>query len=243
MCIRDRYKDRTCVAAYDVMNEPLNNADTEHGVLPENAADPWQDVTLRKAVYDRMIKAIRSADRDHIITVEALWRMDKLPAPSEMGWSNMMYQLHSYDKEKKTTKQLIRSMKKARRQYKVAVYMGEFNPTVFCGDAVSLMDSALISYTLWNYKTTSYKDSDWGLYNKSLAINDIAAMASSEEAKNKILAENGQKIPSLENLSPQELYELYEKLWSKENLATSSYKLNGKTVGIFSCPSSGVIGA
>lgn len=87
----------------------------------------------------------------------------------------MMYQLHSYDKEKKTTKQLIRSMKKARRQYKVAVYMGEFNPTVFCGDAVSLMDSALISYTLWNYKTTSYKDSDWGLYNKSLAINDIAA--------------------------------------------------------------------
>ena len=63
------------------MNEPLNNADTEHGVLPENAADPWQDVTLRKAVYDRMIKAIRSADRDHIITVEALWRMDKLPAP------------------------------------------------------------------------------------------------------------------------------------------------------------------
>ena len=44
------------------------------------------------------------------------------------------------------------------------------------------MDSALISYTLWNYKTTSYKDSDWGLYNKSLAINDIAAMASSEEA-------------------------------------------------------------
>lgn len=94
------------------MNEPLNNADTEHGVLPENAADPWQDVTLRKAVYDRMIKAIRSADRDHIITVEALWRMDKLPAPSEMGWSNMMYQLHSYDKEKKTTKQLIRSMKR-----------------------------------------------------------------------------------------------------------------------------------
>lgn len=71
--------------------------------------------------------------------------------------------------------------------------MGEFNPTVFCGDAVSLMDSALISYTLWNYKTTSYKDSDWGLYNKSLAINDIAAMASSEEAKNKILAESGQK--------------------------------------------------
>lgn len=241
--IATRYKDRTCVAAYDVMNEPLNNADTEHGVLPENAADPWQDVTLRKAVYDRMIKAIRSADRDHIITVEALWRMDKLPDPSEMGWSNMMYQLHSYDKEKKTTKQLIRSMKKARRQYKVAVYMGEFNPTVFCGDAVSLMDSALISYTLWNYKTTSYKDSDWGLYNKSLAINDIAAMASSEEAKNKILAESGQKIPSLENLSPQELYELYEKLWSKENLVTSSYKLNGKTVGIFSCPSSGVIGA
>ncbi len=34
-------------------------------------------------------------------------------------------------------------MKKARRQYKVAVYMGEFNPTVFCGYAVSLMDSAL----------------------------------------------------------------------------------------------------
>ncbi len=75
------------------------------------------------------------------------------------------------------------------------------------------MDSTIISYTLWNYKTTSYKDSDWSIYNKSLAINDIAAMASSEEAKNKILAENGQKIPSLENLSPQELYELYEKLW------------------------------
>ena len=52
-----------------------------------------------------MRKAIRSADRYHIITVEALWRMDKRPDPSEMGWSNMMYQLHSYDKEKKTTKQ------------------------------------------------------------------------------------------------------------------------------------------
>ena len=61
--------------------------------------------------------------------------------------------------------------------------------------------------------------------------------------KKKILAESGQKIPSLENLSPQELYELYGKLWSKENLATSSYKLNDKTVGIFGCPSLGVIGA
>ncbi len=58
--IATRYKDRTCVAAYDVMNEPLNNADTEHGVLPENAAGPV-------AGRDAQKSGIRQNDKSHTL--------------------------------------------------------------------------------------------------------------------------------------------------------------------------------
>lgn len=234
--IAERYKSRACVAAYDIMNEPLNNADSAHGVSAENAADPWQDTTLRVAVYDRMIKAIRAVDPEHIITVEAIWRMDKLPDPAEKGWTNMMYQLHSYDSDEKTTKSLIKSLEKARKKYKVATYMGEFNPAIFYGESVSMMDKALISYTMWNYKTTSYGDSAWGLYNKAVTLADIASVCP-KSVGDKIMKQENEKIYSLEELTDDELLLLYEKLWSAEFLSTDSYTVNQTVAELFGCNS------
>ena len=232
--IAERYKDRACIAAYDIMNEPLNNADSSHGVSAENAADPWQDTTLRVAVYDRMIKAIRAVDPEHIITVEAIWRLDKLPDPSKMGWTNMMYQLHSYDSDEKTVKELVKSLEKARKRYKVAAYMGEFNPAIFYSGSVSMMDKSLISYTMWNYKTTSYGESAWGFYNKVLTLSDIAALCS-EAARDKIMKQADEKIYSLEELTDSELLSLYEKLWSSELLSTDSYTLNQSAAELLGC--------
>ena len=99
VAIAKRYRDNPTVAAYDIMNEPQNNS----GYEGENSYDPWNRNSweLSNRIYDRMIKAVREVDQNHIITVEGIWRVSNLPNPKVMGWTNMMYQLHLYDDDLK----------------------------------------------------------------------------------------------------------------------------------------------
>jgi len=49
------------------------------------------------SMYDRMYKAIRPLDPDHLIVMEGAfgnWNWDMLPNPSTFGWTNVMYEMH-----------------------------------------------------------------------------------------------------------------------------------------------------
>ena len=228
--IAARYRGRECVAAYDIMNEPGNNADAAHGVAEKYRLGVWSDKTARNAVYDRMISAIRSADPEHIITVEGIWRLEYLPSdPSARGWTNIMYQLHSYDADISTVNTLISSMKAA-KQKGIAVFMGEFNPKVYNSTIVSLMQSEGISYTLWNYKTTGLgaDNSAWGLYSRTYGYNDLYEMsANAAPYIPGTWAQSGNVMFHLGNVPDDEyIKELYTNWWSAKWLGTD----NGFTV-------------
>lgn len=143
-----RYCDRAAVAAYDIMNEPQNNG----GYRGINSYDPWKSTSweLSNAVYDRMIKAIRAVDANHVITVEGIWRLSNLPDPAQMGWTNMMYQLHLYDDEDGFRTWAADLAVKA-KEYDVAAYVGEFQNMAGPG----ICNEYGISWTTWTYKGTN----------------------------------------------------------------------------------------
>lgn len=146
--IADRYKESPVVAAYDIMNEPQNNG----GYEGENSYDPWQEESwqMTNAIYDRMIKAIRIIDKEHVITVEGIWRVSNLPDPKEMGWENMMYQTHLYDDDA-GFRQWSQAMADTSKKYGVAGYIGEFQNL----NGLAMCNERGISWTTWTYKGTA----------------------------------------------------------------------------------------
>lgn len=146
--IADRYKDNPVVAAYDIMNEPQNNG----GYEGENSYDPWQEESwqMTNKIYDRMIKAIRKIDHNHVITVEGIWRVSNLPDPKEMGWENMMYQTHLYDDDN-GFRQWSQAMADTSKKYNVAGYIGEFQNL----NGLAMCNEMGISWTTWTYKGTA----------------------------------------------------------------------------------------
>ena len=241
--IADRYKNRTCIAAYDIMNEPFNNADAAHNVQSQYIADVWNNDgsnILRVKVYDRMIKAIRQADPYHVITVEGIWRMYLLPKPSDYGWTNVMYQLHSYDSDDGTTTTLVNSIDDYRTKYKVAGLMGEFNPAVYNNKIVSQMNEKGISYTMWNYKTTAMLSggTDWGLYNRIYSWEEMQDVCGDKKWGNSVMLNNINSTWSetgimfhLGKLTTEQKKQFYTNWWTEQYLSTKNFTFNSTLSG------------
>lgn len=175
--IAARYKDSPVVAAYDLLNEPQNNGDT-YGVnnWPAESEDAVQNTN---AAYDRLYRAVRSVDGEHLISLEGIWSTTVLPDPEEMGYENMLYQLHLYDTDKGMIQYRVKELKTARKDWDVAVLVGEFNN--FAEEAYACRQYVKndISYVKWTYKTMNTGD-NWGLFNGNIGSIDIR-QASYEE--------------------------------------------------------------
>lgn len=165
VAIAQRYKDNPVVAAYDIMNEPQNNS----GYEGENSYDPWQPYSweMTNEIYDKMIKAIREVDENHVITVEGIWRVSNLPDPDTMGWTNMMYQTHLYDDDK-GFRQWTNDMAKTMKKYGVAGYIGEFQNL----NGLSMCNELNISWTTWTYKGTNNNIGSFFCYFGNVEIAD-----------------------------------------------------------------------
>ncbi len=169
--IANRYKNEEYVAAYDILNEPMNNNSVfENGW----AAGSSEAVSHTLRVYDRLIKAVRSVDKNHIITVEGIWSTSVLPDPEEYGWENMMYQLHIYDSSTEMIDYRAKELFDVRQKYKVAAYVGEFNN----GDqnqmyAYGRYNRLKLSWTAWTYKASKGDLGNWSLFYKDAECADI----------------------------------------------------------------------
>jgi aryl-phospho-beta-D-glucosidase BglC (GH1 family) len=173
------YRGNPGVAGYDLINEPAG-ANTDQ--------DRW-------ALQDRFYKAIRAIDPDHMVFIEAIWWLDNLPAPSQFGWTNVVYECHHYDWDHQTDVAAQKAGADAKvtdftthASYGVPFYLGEFN---FFGlpDAwkygIEQWDHAGISWTTWSYRAATDGapiDNSWGVYNavdplpaKPSITNDSAA--------------------------------------------------------------------
>lgn len=188
--IATRYRGNPAVAAYDLLNEPSDAPSL--GTL-------W-------STYDRLYRAIREIDPDHVISVEGCintrvgeksigWGWDALPHPDLFGWKNMLYQLHHYewdwnnlDKQKRGIDFHL-SEWNSHKSYGVPVYMGEFNPMAqeqAWSHALGKFTESGFNWTFWTYKATHGTGSDsWGLYNPikkpvapNLATDDLETIRS-----------------------------------------------------------------
>ena len=154
------YKGNPTIAGYDLLNEP-------EGTNEEKS--PWGKVQI--PFYDRLYKAIREIDKEHIIILESIWEPTDMPDPSVYGWENVMYEYHYYGwdgiddatKQKRFTNSKVELTNKA--NFNVPVLIGEF--TLFSNlsswvHGLKVYDENGWSYTTWTYKTVEY--GNWGIY-------------------------------------------------------------------------------
>ena len=154
--IAERYYGEPAIAMYDLLNEPM--CDVKSYLIKNNFA------TI--SMYNRLYNAIRSVDGHHTITVEAIWRLYNVPAPYIMGWKNVVYQLHLYNKSNFEFKLNLFTSKLY--PYNVPIFIGEFKPlgTAKWDSVLSGFNSSKYSWTVWTYKGYGYDaaGNDWYVY-------------------------------------------------------------------------------
>ena len=175
--IAERYKDNKTVCAYDLLNEPQNNGGYDGDY--SWAAESEEAISHTNKAYDTLYKAIREIDKNHIISFEGVWSTIVLPNPQEMGYENLLYQLHLYDSEKGMIRYRVDELKTARKDWGVAVVVGEYNNHECEEYAQKKYEKNDISRIKWTYKTYNAGET-WGIFNKDVERIDIKT-ASYEE--------------------------------------------------------------
>ena len=154
-----RYKDEPTVAMYDLMNEPLGTNIT----IDKSYQQRFFDFS------DELYRAVRAADSRHVISMEAIWSPDAIPAPSVYGWENIVYQEHLYDVTNPTILRKADEIKKA--GYCQPFLIGEFYPRGLTSFSYlfSVFNDRGLSWTTWTYKGAGPRadKSPWFLYGSS----------------------------------------------------------------------------
>ncbi len=138
--LAERYKERSVIAAYDLLNEPLPNWFSRYNqqVMP---------------LYKRIIKAIREVDPYHMITLEGVhWATDWSIFPRDLPDDNLLLQFHKYWNNPDT--ESISKYLKAREEWNVPIFMGEGgenNKSWYIG-AFRLFEDHNISWNFWTWK-------------------------------------------------------------------------------------------
>lgn len=174
--ISKRYRNKSIIAGYDLLNEP-------EGAEGNTGLKQW-------LFYVDLCRAVRQTGDEHILIIESVWETDNLPPPSWFeGLGSIIYSFHEYNwalyplpieeklgfqKEFVDTK--MQNLVNA--NFGIPIYIGEFN----CFNHIPSWEYALseyekenISWSFWTYKVKE-PGSYWGLYtpHKSLEQVDIA---------------------------------------------------------------------
>ena len=153
--IAARFNGNPAVAMYDLLNEP--SCDCDYG-----------EVTRRKnntAEYQRLYKAVRAVDGEHIITLECIWTAFALPHKELVGFENVVYQVHFYQKSDFIFVLFVLLTKLY--HFNTPLMMGEFYPlgTTTWASCFKAMKKLNYSWMLWTYKASGHGmwESDWVL--------------------------------------------------------------------------------
>ena len=146
-----RYQDRTSVAAYSLLAEPMSAPDDD----------------IRDAMYDQLVTAIRANDDDHLLVIHDGFRgVYTLPDPATYGWSNVVYSTHLFEWGASSTADyealldyygMMFATSQATQQ--VPYYIGSFatfKDEPWAYESAGLMkddfEANAWSWTLWTYK-------------------------------------------------------------------------------------------
>ncbi|WP_438434673.1 cellulase family glycosylhydrolase [Gorillibacterium sp. sgz500922] len=153
------YKGNPTIAGYDLLNEPVSNNSS---------------LSISQ-MYDRLYKAVRAIDPDHIVVVEAFGYWNNIVSPSTYDWTNVVYQLHNYDwnaqdynSQSNSINTWFADIVSHQQSWNVPVYVGEFTLFEFNDlweKYLSGLNALNVSWTNWTYKITG--GGNWGLYNNN----------------------------------------------------------------------------
>jgi len=151
--IAQRYKQRSCVAGYDLLNEPWG-----------------ADMTEQVKAYDAMYKTIREIDDKHIIFIQGHGNIEGLGNPKEKNWKNVAYSAHCYpgifdggrptpETQTRFLKIDLKKLDEELKKYNVPFLMGEFNVLYTSAGGAEMMRRHYDTYenhgwaaTMWAYK-------------------------------------------------------------------------------------------
>ena len=165
--LNERKDLASTILAYDLINEP--------------ALDKKETTKREWDVMDKMYKAIREVDEDHIIAIEGCWYFDSLPDPKKYNWENVMYEFHLYnwDNEKVSNDvyHTLHFYKWMTTNYDVPIYIGEFNFFDKKDEWIKWLneyDERGLNWSIWSYKTISvgWWDMSWGIYVYKMNLRD-----------------------------------------------------------------------
>jgi len=202
--IARHYRANPAVAGYDLVNEPLLSYD-------ENLPDKREEASVRKGLmYDRLYRAVRTADPEHLVVIEAF----SVPPPANSatlgsvsgflaitpptvhGWTNVLYQTHHYDMahpedeaaQQRLVDEALADIRAHREAWGVPVYAGEYClyqfPAVWRRWMLGLSELG-VAWSNWTYKVRGSKPSEgggnWGFFNNNAAPVPDLARDSEEE--------------------------------------------------------------
>jgi hypothetical protein len=152
--IAQRYRGHPAVAAYDLINEPL---------VTMGGAESPTEVVYKFEVTDRLYRAVRAEDPDHIIMVAVFPDWEHALPPAQFGWTNVVYQTHHYnfaaqdhhDGMRAFIRHEMARMERFRDDWGMPVYAGEFwfaGFTDLYDEWLSGLNRLGLSWTSWSYK-------------------------------------------------------------------------------------------
>ena len=184
--IADRYKDEPTVAAFDLLNEPL----------PERtgAAEKYKHQLV--ILYQRLIKAIRTVDKNHMFTVEGYnwsnnWSLFEIPLDN-----NIVYQFHYYCWNKPDNLNSINQYLVKQQQLNVPVWVGETgekNNAIYFA-TTQYFEKNNIGWSFWPWKKMATKNTPYSIkmphgWSDIMAYSEGAAKKVSKVAAEKIFDE------------------------------------------------------
>ena len=247
--IANHYNGNPTVAGYDLINEPTG--------APNNQAV----INAQNELY----QTVRSADPNHIVIIEGTWGSwdwSMLPAPSQYGWTNVVYEMHEYQYnqsetvvEQGSTNQVNDFNNHA--SYDVPGYVGEFNDFAYGAGAwqfsTNAYNNAGLGWTMWAYKATDGLIPDsWGFYDPTYwaatpnISTDSAATISADWqqwatptsfAQNTSLGLHGTASPSTASINTSTWYNIVNQNSGSCVDASGWGTANGTTVQQWSCGS------
>jgi len=179
--IARRYRSNPTVAGYDMLNEPTGtpNSDTLY------------------VVQDRLYRAIRAGDPEHLIFMEDGYTgIQWMPFPAPAGWTNVVYSVHYYDfdaksadDQQKMVSAFVATVEKEQARRQIPYDIGEYGlephgtTAVLTGLLQSLQQKHLSS-SMWTYKVswTGGGQSLWSLYSNVKPITPLDPFQDSEAA-------------------------------------------------------------
>jgi hypothetical protein len=143
--IAGRYRDRSIVAGYDLLNEP----------------DPPNGEQLA-ALYRKIVAAIREVDPSHMIFVEGGKFASDFSMFSEPLSANQAYSFHMYTLLQDNRKQRLDEYKRLSKTQNVPLWCGEFGVSSYDTIDGTLglfdQDDAVAGWAFWTWKRSPGKD-------------------------------------------------------------------------------------